>query len=167
MSWLRAWGIEVEVDWQEDWGSEFGGENPEHLAKLDEKYYRPFGARLRRAPKGRKGYQGRVERSHRTDDEEFFIPCLGRVKTVEEFLGRAQNWQYYYDVERPHFGVGMNGKSPLEKLRELGCELPDEFACFPVILLDEVAVIWASKGGHHVLAHYMQRMCLASAPQVG
>jgi len=34
--------------------------------------------------KGRKGYQGRVERSHRTDDEEFFLPCLGRMKTVEE-----------------------------------------------------------------------------------
>lgn len=76
MSWLRAWGIDVEVDWQEDWGSEFGGENPEPLTKLDEQCYRPFGARLRRAPKGRKGYQGRVERSHRTDDEEFYIPCL-------------------------------------------------------------------------------------------
>ena len=65
MGWLRAWGIEVEVQWQEDWGPEFGGENPHHLAKLDEKYYRPFGARLCRAPKGMKGYQGRVERSHR------------------------------------------------------------------------------------------------------
>jgi len=73
---------------------------------------------------------------------------------VEGFLRRAQGWQYYYNVERPHFGVGMNGKSPLEKLRELGWDLPDEFACFPVILLDEVAVIWASKGGHDVLAYY-------------
>ena len=35
-----------------------------------------------------------------------------------------------------------------------GWDLPDEFACFPVILLDEVAVIWASKGGHDVLAYY-------------
>jgi len=154
VSWLRAWGIDVEVDWQEDWGSEFGGENPEHLAELDEKYYRPFGARLRRAPKGRKGYQGRVERSHRTDEEEFFIPCLGRAKTAEEFLKMAQRWQYYYNVERPHFGAGMEGKSPLERLRELGFDLPDEFAAFPVIPLDEVAVIWASKEGHHVLAHY-------------
>jgi len=49
----------------------------------------------------------------------------------------------------------MNGKSPLEKLQELGWGLPDEFACFPVILLDEVAVIWASMGDHHVLAHYI------------
>jgi len=55
----------VEVQWQEDRGSEFGGENPHYLAKLDETYYRPFGARLCRAPKGMKGYQGRVERSHR------------------------------------------------------------------------------------------------------
>ena len=75
-------------------GSEFGRENPEEPPKLDQKYYRPFGARLRRAPKGRKGYQGRVERSHRTDDEEFFILCLGRVKIVEGFLRRAQRWQY-------------------------------------------------------------------------
>ncbi len=140
MSWLRAWGIDVEVDWQEDWGSEFGGENPEHLTKLDEQCYRPFGARLRRAPKGRKGYQGRVERSHRTDDEEFYIPCLKGARTEEGFLRLAQRWQYYYNVERPHFGVGMNGKSPLMKLQELGLDLPGEFAGFPVILLDEVAV---------------------------
>ena len=65
---------------------------------------------------------------------------------MEGFLRGAQRWQYYYNLERPHFGVGMNGKSPLAKLRELGWDLPDEFACFPVVLLDEVAVIWASKG---------------------
>lgn len=65
MSWLRAWGIKEEVFWQEDWGQEWGGDNPEKLKKLNEKYYRPYGAVLGRAPKGRKGYQGRVERSHR------------------------------------------------------------------------------------------------------
>ena len=72
------------------------------------------------------------------------------------FLRKAQRWQYYYNVERPHFGAGMDGKTPIEKLRELGFDLPNEFAAFPVILLDEVAVTWASKGGHHVLAHYRQ-----------
>jgi|Deesub1362A_J573_1020465.scaffolds.fasta_scaffold33944_1 hypothetical protein len=40
----------------------------------------------------------------------------------------------------------MEGKTPMEKLRELGLNLPDEFAAFPVVLLDEVAVTWASKG---------------------
>lgn len=87
-----------------------------------------------------------MERSHRIDDEEFYIPCLGEVTTTGQFLQLAQRWQWYYNVERPHFGAGMEGKAPMEKLRELGLDLPDEFATFPVILLDEVAVIWASKG---------------------
>ena len=73
---------------------------------------------------------------------------------MEEFLRRTQKWQHYYNVERSHFGVGMNGKSPLKKLRELGYDLPDEFAPFPVILLDEVVMIRAFKGSHHVLAYY-------------
>jgi hypothetical protein len=81
-------------------------ENPEHLAKLDEQYYWPFGARLRRALRGGKDT---------------------------------------YAVERSHFGVGREGKSPMGKLRELGFDPPDEFAAFPVVLLGEVAMIWASK----------------------
>ena len=60
-------------------------------------------------------------------------------------------------MERPHFGAGMEGKSLLERLRELGFDLPDEFAAFLVIPLDEVAVIWASKGNHHVLAYYTRQ----------
>jgi len=43
MSWLRAWGIKEEVFWQEDWGGEWGKDNPEKLKKLDERYYRPYG----------------------------------------------------------------------------------------------------------------------------
>ena len=49
----------------------------------------------------------------------------------------------------------MDGKTPMEKLRELGFDLLDEFATFPVVLLDEVVVIWTSKGGHNVLAYYI------------
>ena len=135
-------------------GSEFEGENPEHLAKLDEKYYRPFGAKLRRAPKGRKGYQGRVERSHRMDDEEFFLPVVGEEEDGGRFSEGCTKVAASLQRGAATFWVGMNGKSPLEKLQELGWGLPDEFACFPVILLDEVAVIWASMGDHHVLAYY-------------
>jgi hypothetical protein len=35
----------------------------------------------------------------------------------------------------------MGGSSSMEKLRELGLNLPDEFTAFPVVLLDEVAII--------------------------
>jgi len=90
MSWLRCFGIEKETFWQEDWGEEFGGDNPEKLRKLNEKYYRPYRAVLGRAPKGRHGYQGRVERSHRTDDEEFYIPFLLSIKNENELLRYAR-----------------------------------------------------------------------------
>ena len=39
----------------------------------------------------------------------------------------------------------MPGLSPLGKLRALGLGLPQEFAAFPVVMLDEVAVTWAPK----------------------
>ncbi len=154
MSWLRAWGIEEEVFWQEDWGQEFGGDNPKKLRKLNEKYYRPYKAILGRAPKGRKGYQGRVERSHRTDDEEFYIPMLTSINNEKEFLRYAGKWIYWYNVMRPHFGEGM-GKPPFEKLRELGYDLPEEFASFPSIILDDVSSFWTVRGGNDLLAPYI------------
>ena len=40
----------------------------------------------------------------------------------------------------------MDEKSSLEKLRELGLGLPDEFAAFPVVLLEEMAVTGPLRG---------------------
>ena len=139
MSWLRPFGMEEEVFWQEDWGEEFGEGNPEKLRKLDAAYYKPYGAVLGRAPKGRKGYQGRVERSHRTDDEEFYIPLLLSIKNEKELLRYASKWLYWYNVKRPHFGEKMNRKPPFEKLKEFYPNLPEQFALFPPIMLDDVS----------------------------
>ncbi|MCL0094358.1 hypothetical protein M1N58_00450, partial [Dehalococcoidales bacterium] len=131
MLWLRRHGIDSEVVWQTDWGEEFGGSNPEKLALLEERYYRPLGARLARIPKGRKGYNGRVERSHRSDDEELYIPFLLNIQNGQELLEKVVSWQYFYNLVRPHYGTGMNGKTPFEKLKELKYDLPEEFALFP------------------------------------
>lgn len=46
------------------------------IDRLNRKVFGPLGAKLVRFPLGRKGYNGRVERSHRTDDEEFYLPLL-------------------------------------------------------------------------------------------
>jgi len=154
MSWLRAFGIEERVFWQEDWGEEFGGDNPEKLRRLNEKYYRPYRAVLGRAPKGRHGYQGRVERSHRTDDEEFYIPLLLSIKNEKELLNYARKWLYWYNVERPHFGEGMNRKPPFEKLKESYSKLPEQFALLPPVILDDVSTFWAVKGGNDLLTPY-------------
>lgn len=154
MLWLRSYGIEGEVAWQTDWGEEFGGSNPTKLAELQERWYEPVGARLTRIPPGKKSYNGRVERSHRTDDEEFYIPFLAGIHNGRELLQRAGGWVYFYNLVRPHYGEGMEGKTPFEKLRELGYELPEESALFPPIILDRVSVDWALEGGNDLLAHY-------------
>jgi len=76
-------------------------------------------------------------------------PFGPKVTTAEKFLTLAQKWQWKYHGA-PHFGAGMEGKTPIERLRELGLDLPDEFARFPVMLPDEVAVIRAPKGSRCV-----------------
>ena len=155
MLWVRGHGIEGEVIWQTDWGEEFGGSNPEKLEKLQKKFYEPLGARLARIPVGRKEYNGRVERSHRTDDEEFYLPLLGKIRTEGGLLQKAAGWVYYYNLVRPHFGAGMDGKTPFAKLRDLGIDVPEEFALFPPLILDRISADWMlEEGGNHLLAHY-------------
>jgi len=139
MSWLRSWSIVNQVHWQEDWGQEFGGDDFNKLNLLNEKYYKPFDAVLNRAPKGRKGYQGRVERSHRTDDEEFYLPIIPKVNSTEEFINYAKLWQYYYNLKRYHFGYKMDGKTPLERLNEYGFNFSDTFSMFPILILDNLS----------------------------
>jgi putative transposase len=82
VSWLRLCGVPTEMTIQTDWGEEWGGSNPDKIARLEAEFLRLLGARL-----GRKEYNGRVERSHRTDDEEFYLPCVLSLDTVEAFLG--------------------------------------------------------------------------------
>ncbi|MFQ6056986.1 MAG: hypothetical protein ACE5J3_13520 [Methanosarcinales archaeon] len=139
MLWLRKFGIQETVHWQTDWGEEFGGSNPHKLRELQERFYGPFNAVLNRIPKGKKEYNGRVERSHQTDDYEFYIPFILRIQNESELLKKAQAWQYIYNVKRAHFGKKMDKKTPLQKLQELGYNLNEEFAMFPVLILDDIA----------------------------
>jgi len=40
-------------------------------------------------------------------------------------------------------GDKMGGKPLLIKLKNLGYNLPEQFACFPPIILDNVSTFWA------------------------
>jgi hypothetical protein len=137
MSWLRSWSIVNQVHCQEDWGQEFGGDDFNKLNSLNEKYYKPFDAVLNRAPKGRKGYQGRVESSHRTDDEEFYLPVIPKVNSTRDFINYAKLWQYYYNVKRSHFSYKMDGKTLLERLNDYNLKFSETFSMFPILILDD------------------------------
>lgn len=152
--WLRGHGVKQQVQWQTDWGSEWGGESLAQIDRLNRKIFEPLGARLVRFPLGRKGYNGRVERSHRTDDEEFYLPLLLTLRDEQELLRRAAQWLYYYNVERSHTGQGMEGRSPWLRLRELGVKVAKEFALLPPIVLDRISTDWVLGPGNHLLTHY-------------
>ncbi len=142
------------VQWQKDWGEEFDGSNPAKLRELEMKYYLPFGARLVKIPKGHKDYyNGRVKRSHLTDDDEFYIPFLLEINGKQVLLKKLQAWQYIYNAKCPHFGYDMNGRTPLEKLRALDYDVDERFAMLPVVLLDKISSDYVLRiSGNDVLA---------------
>ena len=156
--WVRAHGVTNPITFQTDWGQEFGGDNPERIAALEERFLQPLQGQLKRYPPGRKGYNGRVERSHRADDEEFYRPYLLSMQDEEDALALAARWVYFYNVQRPHLGEGMGRRPPLEVLHRLGYNGPDQIALFPPLILDEIStdLILACdpEGGNDLLTHY-------------
>ena len=158
LMWLRAFGCHTPVTFQTDWGQEFGGDNPDQVTHLSHQFLRPLAGQLARYPKGRKGYNGRVERSHRTDDEEFYRPYLLNIRDLQAFFTFTQRWTLFYNALRPHFGFGMHGRTPLAVLQSLGYTGHQAIASFPPILLDRVStdLLMACDpvDGIDLLAHY-------------
>jgi len=163
VSWLRACGVQTEMTLQTDWGEAWGGSNPDKIARLEAECLRPLGARLGRIPLGRKAYNGRVERSHRTDDEEFYLPCVLSLESVEAFLGAGLGWLYHYTYQRVHSGYGMAGRTPYGCCVALGFSGSEDVGLMPVVLLDNIVLDWSCQGlpaVNDVLAHYRgRRLC--------
>lgn len=60
---------------------------------------------------------GKVERSHRIDDEEFYRMLEGVVVDDTQLLNtKLQEWEHFYNFERPH--AALNGQTPYERLRQ-------------------------------------------------
>lgn len=63
-------------------------------------------------PPGEKELNGKVERSHRTDDEEFYRTITHRVKHLTEIRLLGQKWLNHYNYKRIHSAI--NYKTPAE-----------------------------------------------------
>jgi transposase InsO family protein len=57
---------------------------------------------------------GKVERSHRTDEQEFYQ--LLTYTDDMDLRARLSEWEQFYNLSRPH--GAFNGKAPYEILRE-------------------------------------------------
>ena len=78
-----------------------------------------------------------IERSHRSDDEEFLIPFGASMKTKVRFMVQAQEYSDYWNMLRGHSGKGMDGKTPEEKLISLGIHNAKQILTFKVLYLDD------------------------------
>lgn len=90
-----------------DNGSEFGQDFTWHLHDL--------GIEHRRNPPGCPECNGKVERSHRTDAEEFYRRTTFR--SPDELRAKLKRWEAEYNERRPH--LALKGKTPSECLAEL------------------------------------------------
>jgi hypothetical protein len=78
-----------------------------------------------------------IERSHRTDDEEFLVPKGPLIKDRESFLREARTYATYFNSRRPHSGYGMNNMTPIEKLESRGLKSARKLLKFPTMILEE------------------------------
>jgi transposase InsO family protein len=105
---LEKLPFKVEVI-QTDNGPEFGSQFHYHVLDrgIGHVYIKPATPRL----------NGKVERSHRIDQEEFYRMLDGVViDDTDLFNDRLQEWEDFYNFNRPHGGLG--GQTPYEKLRQ-------------------------------------------------
>ena len=90
-------------------GSEFQTAFHWHLADrgIRHIYIKPATPRL----------NGKIERSHRIDGEEFYRQLKGVViDDTELFNDKLAEWQDFYNYHRPHGSLG--GQNPYERLRQ-------------------------------------------------
>ena len=60
---------------------------------------------------------GKIERSHRIDSEEFYRMLDGVViDDTELFNDKLQQWEDYYNFDRPH--DALDGQTPYERLKQ-------------------------------------------------
>jgi transposase-like protein len=151
ISWLRAHGVKAQIVFTVDNGEEFGGKSWMKVRDL-RKLISGFGCRLIQNHKGHCEENAHLERSHRTDDEEFYIPRALLIKSETDLLNEAIGYIYYYDNLRGH--SALNYQTPFAYLKSQLPDVDDKIRFVIPIMLDKVSVQLGPWSGYHVLAQH-------------
>lgn len=150
-AWLRSHGVTAKIVYTVDRGEEFGGKSWLKIIEL-RKLLSGFGcALIQNRPKSPQE-NAHLERSHRTDDDEFYIPRILSIPDNQAWFGEAFNYLYYYNVVRKH--SSLNRKSPYQHLMEHAPSLDAKIKFLPPLFLDKVSISLGPWSGYHVLAHH-------------
>lgn len=78
-----------------------------------------------------------IERSHKTDDEEFYVPRWEFINDKKSFIKEAYLWYRYFNFERGHTGKNMNWKTPIEMVEESWLYYLRPLYRFPTLILED------------------------------
>jgi len=148
-SWLRSHGVTNEIVYTVDHGEEFGGNSWLKLVEL-KKLLSGFNCRIIKNRIKHPEENSHLERSHRTDDDEFYIPRILTIDNRETFYKEALNYMYYYNNVRKHSGI--NRRTPFQHLSSQIPNIDDRIRIVPPIFLDNISVDLGPWSGYHLLA---------------
>jgi len=162
LNWIRSHGVQTKINVQVDMGSEFYSGSKRKQAVWNESLS-ALNASVSDT-EGAKWKQNIVERSHRTDDEEFLCPRGKFINSKSNFMVESQFWVLYFN-NRSHSGIGMDGLSPKEKLTKCGVLNAEKIINFPCLILDDFIKPFLNsskqtqnifhKKSHYVLTYYL------------
>lgn len=152
LSWLRSHGVTSHVVFTVDRGEEFGGKSWLKVHEL-KKLLADFGCSFVQNRAGHPEENPHIERSHRTDDDEFYIPRILSIDSPKDFFFEAMNYLYYYNVHRRHSSLGR--LPPYSYLSKSVTGLDDKIKFIPPIFLDYLAVQLGDWCGYHLLASHL------------
>ena len=159
ISYLRSHGVTSEIIFTVDHGEELGGKSWMKITEL-RKLISGFGCKLIQNHKGHPEENAHLERSHRTDDDEFYIPRVFKIKSEKDLLDEALGYNYYYNNLREH--SSLKYKTPFEHLKHQMPQVDDNIKFVIPIMLDKVSVELGPWSGYHVLAqnHYFIQLVM-------
>ena len=156
ISWLRSHGVKNQIVFTVDNGEEFGGKSWMKVKELRQ-LIAGFGCRLIQNHKGHCEENAHLERSHRTDDEEFYIPRTFKIRCEEDLLDESMGYMYYYNNVREH--SALNYQPPFQVLKHRLPGIHDSIRYTTPVLLDNAAVSIGPWSGYNVLAQNRVNLC--------
>jgi transposase len=126
--WLRLFGFNRKMTLWSDGGVEFQASMKGAFERACEYFFKPLGIERKIIRRGHPEDNPFVERSHQTDDYEFYIPYLLNIKSELDFIKLGAWWQKVYNLIGPH--MELKDITPYERLKYLGYTTPQGFCLF-------------------------------------
>jgi transposase InsO family protein len=99
------------IEFTFDYTAQLTAKNKEAKEHPLDEYCRETNILHKLIPPGEKELQGKVERSHRTDDEEFYRTIQKRIP-LTQLREKGKQWMKFYNFKRRHSGIGK--KTPAD-----------------------------------------------------